>query len=360
MNRRVRLESCYQNLETDRPAVYSRTGFPENDPTYDDLKAYLRAHAELKSSWLNVKETSYHTESHLEPYSEDFERQVSILHTPKGDLRSSRLLSLKGKPGLAETFLLKTIEDAEEYMTLDLPEVQEVDVPSFQDARAEMGDAGIVQVPIGTSPGGFVATLFGTRAFAIMSITNRDVIHELCNRQMTIVMNRVKALLDNDIGPFFSMLGEEFIVPPIHGPRDFNDFIVKYEKPIFDLIHDAGGFVHVHCHGSIKRVFQGIVEMGVDVLHPFEAPPMGDITPSEAKELAKDEMCLEGNIQINRMYEAPPADIRRETEQLIETVFHDHKGLIVCPTASPYVRGKGEEAFPRFKAMIDAVLEWKK
>ena len=41
------------------------------------------------------------------------------------------------------------------------------------------------------------------------------------------------------------------------------------------------------------------------------------------------------------------------------TVFYDHKGLIVCPTASPYVRGMGGEAFPRFKAMIDAVLKWK-
>jgi uroporphyrinogen-III decarboxylase len=155
------------------------------------------------------------------------------------------------------------------------------------------------------------------------------------------------------------MSGEEFIVPPIHGPRDFQDFIVKYEKPIFDMLHDAGGFCHVHCHGSIRKVFHGFLEVGVDVLHPFEAPPMGDITPSEAKELAKDEICLEGNIQINRMYEASPQEIRHETEQLIDTVFYDRKGLIVCPTASPYVRGMGGEAFPRFKAMIDAVLEWK-
>jgi len=98
--------------------------------------------------------------------------------------------------------------------------------------------------------------------------------------------------------------------------------------------------------------------MGVNVLHPFEAPSMGDITPLEAKELARGKMCLEGNIQINRMYDATPEEIREETELLIQTVFDDHKGLIVCPTASPYIRGEGEECFPQYKAMIDTVLEW--
>jgi hypothetical protein len=359
MNRRERLERCYSHNQTDRPAVYSRTGFPGNDPTYDRLKAYLNAHTELKASWSGAELSPYPTESRTEQYSEDFERRVTVLHTPRGDLRSSTLVSLKGKPGLAETYLLKTVEDAEKYLSLPLPEIGEVDVQSFRAARARMGDAGIVNVSLGGSPGGTVATLFGTRTFAKMSITNRDLLHELCARQMTIVMDRLEVLLGSGIGPFFSMSGEEFIVPPIHGPRDFADFIVKYEKPVFERVHDAGGYVHVHCHGSIKRVFPGFLETGVDVLHPFEAPPMGDITPSEAKDMAGDRICLEGNIQINRMYEASPEEIRQETERLIEATFHDGLGLIMCPTASPYVRGQGEKAFPRYKAMIDAVLGWK-
>jgi hypothetical protein len=358
MNRRERLERCYRHEEIDRPAIYSRTGFPENDPTYDKLKAYLQAHTELKVPWSGVEETPNPTESYTEPCSEDYERHVTILRTPRGDLRSSRLVSLKGKPGLSEEYLLKTTEDAERYLSLPLPEFDVPDPSSFRATRAEVGDAGIVNVPLGSSPGGSVASLFGTWTFAKMSITHRDVIHELCDRQMGIIRDRLEVLLMEDIGPFYAMSGEEYIVPPIHGPRDFNDFIVKYEKPIFDTVHDAGGFVHVHCHGSIKRVFQGFLEIGVDVLHPFEAPPMGDITPSEARKLAGDRLCLEGNIQIDRMYSAPPDEIRRETERLIEIAFDDHKGLIVCPTASPYVRGMGEEAFPRYKAMIDAVLEW--
>lgn len=85
---------------------------------------------------------------------------------------------------------------------------------------------------------------------------------------------------------------------------------------------------------------------------------MGDVTASEAKEFARDNMCLEGNIQIDRMYEATPEEVKEETELLIQTVFDDHKGLIVSPTASPYIRGRGEECFPQYKAMIDAVINW--
>ncbi|MDQ1328890.1 MAG: Uroporphyrinogen deCOase protein [Candidatus Poribacteria bacterium] len=359
MTRRERLMKCYSHEELDRPAVYSRTGFPGNDPSYDKLKAYLQDHSELKTGWGGLRETPYQTEYYKEPHSEDFERHIAILHTPKGDLQCSTLASLKGQPGMAETYFLKNRKDAEKYLSLPLPEVSG-DVSSFFDAKKRIGDDGIVDVSLGMNPGGSVASLFGTDEFAIMSVMDRDILHELCQREMKKIMNRLNFMLDNKIGPFFSMAGEEYIVPPIHGPIDFYDFNVKYDKPIIDLIHNSGGYIHIHCHGSVKKVFQGFIDMGVDVTHPFEAPPMGDITPHEAKELARGKMCLEGNIQINRMYEATPEEVREETEMLIQTVFDDHKDLILCPTASPYIRGKGEECFPQYKAMIDTVIEWNK
>ena len=162
MTRRERLKRCYFNEEVDRPAVYSRTGFPPGDPGYDRLKAYLRAHTELKQGWSSTSlERPYPTEVVIEPCSALLERRTTILHTP-----------------------------------------------------------------------------------------------------------------------------------------------------------------------------------------------------AKAKQRARGRLCLEGNIQINRMYEATPEDIRQETEQLIQDVFDDGRGLIVCPTASPYIPDQGEVCFPQYRAMIDAVLEY--
>jgi hypothetical protein len=360
LTRRERLKRCYFNEETDRPAVYSRTGFPRDDPTYDRLRNYLRAHSELKSGWSGTQfESKPPVTTSFESHTEDFQRRREILHTPRGDLQRSFLVSLKGQPGLHQTFFVNSPDDAEKYLSLPVPKI-EGDTRSFLSVDAGVGERGIADVGLGFNPAGFVAELCGSENFALMSVTDRGVLHRLCERQMNIMLRRVRFLLGDGVGPFFSMLGEEYIVPPLHGPRDFHDFNVKYDKPIINLIHEAGGRVHIHCHGSIKTVFQGFIDMGTDVLHPFEPPPQGDILAHEAKELARDRMCLEGNIQIHRMYEATPEEIRQETAELIASAFDDGKGLIVCPSASPYIRGNGETCFPQYKAMIDTVLAFKK
>ena len=191
-----------------------------------------------------------------------------------------------------------------------------------------------------------------------MNIFARTILGWLC-AQMAIVMGRAKFLLAHGVGPYFDMAGHERIAPPLHGPTDFHDFNVRYDKPIVDLIHDAGGRVHVHCHGSLGLVLQGFVDAGVDVLHPIEAPPMGDLTASQAKAIARGKMCIEGNIQIAAMYEHTPEQIRDETRALIADAFDDRRGLIVSPTASPYIRGAGEACFEMYRAMVETVRAWR-
>jgi hypothetical protein len=341
----------------DRPAVYSRTGYPRDDPSYDRLRAYLGQHSELKVGWSGRSlESAYETRVDVEPYSEDFERHITTLLTPAGTLQSTRLVSLKGLPGLDETFFINCREDAEKYLSLPMPAV-ECDVSGFFEADARVGERGIVSIGLGQNAG-YVAALCGSTNFALLSKTDRDVLHALCERRMNVLLNSLKFLLSKGVGPYFGTAGQERIVPPLHGPADCEDFNVRYDRPIFDLIHNAGGRVHVHCHASVKRVLPMFVDVGIDVLHPFEAPPMGDVTPAEAKAIARGVLCLEGNIQIHHMYEHTPGQVADETRTLIETVFDDRGDLIVSPTASPYIRGMGETCFPQYKAMVDTVVSW--
>jgi hypothetical protein len=355
---RERLRRCYYHEELDRPAVYSRTGYPADDPSYDRLKAYLAAHSELKVHWRGPsQEPQFPLIVYTEPVSRDFERRWTVLHTPAGQFRASRTISLKGHPGLPETYLLKTRADVERYLSLPLPACRR-DVSSFFELDRQVGRRGIVDVGLGTNPAGAVAVLLGSETFALMSITDRDLVHALCERQMRITLDRVRHLLSEGVGPYFSMAGHEYITPPLHGPRDFDDFNVRYDSPIIDLIHNAGGRVHIHCHGGLRLVFQSFVDMGCDVLHPVEPPPMGDLPAAEAKEMARGKMCIEGNIQIASMYEHTPDEIRAETRALIADAFDDRRGLIVSPTASPYIRGAGEDCFEMYRAMVDTVLAY--
>lgn len=359
MTRRERLMRCYRHEETDRPAVFTRMGYPANDPTYDGLKAYMAAHAELKTGFsASLLEQQPVSQTVTEPYSADFTRRIEILQTPKGELRRTHLVSLKGQPGMHETYFINSPEDAERYLSLPMPG-HAGDVSGFFKAEAEIGDAGIADVSLGHNPGGFVAELCGSENFAMLSVTDRDILYRLCERRMNILLDRFRFLIRNKVGPFFAMAGEEYIVPPLHGPADFRDFNRRFDQPILDAVHAAGGRVHVHCHGPIKSVFQGFVDMGVDVLHPIEPPPQGNLEIAEAKAMARGRMTLEGNIQINRMYEATPEAVREETARLIAAAFDDRRGLIVSPSASPYIRGEGIRCFPQYKAMVETVLNWR-
>jgi len=359
MTRRERLRRCYFHEETDRPGVYVRTGFPGNDPTYDRLKALLAEQTERKSRWSAPSLLSAPpTETRLEPHTEDFQRRATVLHTPAGDLTSSRLVSLKGQPGLHETYLLKTPEDAETYLSLPLPDVVG-DVSGFFAADEAMGDAGVTEVYLGRSPGGAAVELFGSEQFAMLSVTDRDVLHALAERQQQILFRTLDVVLAAGTGPLFNLDGEEYLAPPLHSPEDFHDFICRYEKPVFDRIHDAGGRVHVHCHGRVKKLLPHFIEMGVDVLHPIEPPPMGDVTAAEAKEMLRGRITIEGNIQIADFHDRTPEEIRARTEALIRDAWDDRRGLIVCPTASPYLRGFGERDFARYAAMIETVRDWR-
>jgi hypothetical protein len=288
----------------------------------------------------------------------DWDRLTSIMHTPEGPLESSTLISRSGLPSMVETYYIKSPADAKAYLSLPLPRLCG-DGESFFAMVRQLGDRGIVEALIQTNPAGLVAEMTGSELFAMMTVTDRDLVHELCRRNMQVLLRRIEHINALGLGPYFCMQGEELIVPPLHGPADFDDFNVRYDKPLIDAIHNAGGRIHIHCHGRIGKVFKGFVEMGVDVLHPFEPPPMGDITAAQAKQQARGRMCLEGNIQIADMYEKTPDEIHSRTEQLIAETFDDHQGLIVCPTASAYQYGKGHQTMPQFKAMVETVLNWK-
>ena len=356
MTSRERLRRCFYHEEIDRPAVFSRTGFPPNDPTYDRLKKLLQQKTELKLTWAPER-TKPQIVTTEEPYSDQFSRKIKRMNTPAGVLEEVNLIGLKNQPGMVEKHLLSNREDAEKFLSLPQPEVFG-NINDFYETEERVGDRGITLTYLGWNPAGWVAELFGSEQFAIMTVMERDLIHALCKKMMQETLSVLDYALNNGAGPYFGMLGEEYIVPPMHGPADFNDFNVKYDKPIIERIHEAGGRIHIHSHGSIKNVLDGFIEMGTDVLHPFEPPPMGDITAAEAKEIVRGKICIEGNIQIADMYENSPDNIRDQTEKLIEDAFDDRRGLIVSPSASPYIPGEGEKCFDQYKAMVDTVLDW--
>ncbi|HUT33096.1 MAG TPA: uroporphyrinogen decarboxylase family protein [Planctomycetota bacterium] len=357
MTSRQRLDAAYRCQPTDRVPIFVR-GVSDTRPPHDSyapLRKLVCETCDLKWGWSTAEVfPAPPTTRRVEPYDDDFDLVTTVMPTPRGELTHQRLVGRKGQPGMTRKHWLAGRDDALRYMSLPPPEPT-TDAAGFFALRDQVGERGIVEAHLAAmNPGGHVAELFGSEAFAFLSIEDRGLVHELLEHVAQRALRAIDWLLARDVGPYFAVSGQEFVAPPLHGPRDFWDFNVRYDKRLFARVRDAGGLVHVHCHGSLKGLLGGFVEAGANVLHPVEAPPMGNVAAAEAKAVLRGKVCIEGNVQVGDLFTLPPAEIERQVEALIRDA--GPTGLIVAPTASPYAPVATRRMLANYKRMVRAAL----
>ena len=359
MTSRERLGAAYRCQPTDRVPIFVRgvTDTRPPDPSYAPLRERVCRSCDLKWGWSSSQLLpAPPTTRRVEPYDDDFDLVITVMPTPRGELVHQHLAGRHGQPGMTRKHWLTNRDDALKYLSLPLPEPSG-DAAGFFELQARAGDRGIVEAAAGDmNPGGAVAELFGSEQFAILSIEDRGLLLELMEHETQKHLKGIDRLLALGVGPYFAISGQEYVAPPLHGPRDFWDFNVAFDKRILGRIRDAGGLVHVHCHGRLKGVLEGFVEMGVNALHPVEAPPMGDVTAAEAKAVLRGKVCIEGNIQVGDLFSATPDEIERQVLALIRDAG-EGGGLIVAPTASPYQPVCPPRTLANYERMIRTVLE---
>jgi hypothetical protein len=321
-----RLRLFYAHEEMDRPAVIIRWWGFRNDRSYDRLYRLMTEEADRVEPW----------------WAETLVSGPELPWVRRDPEHRGRY------------YPLKSAEDAERYLDLPMPRI-EGDLEPYFALRRQIGDRGIVLAHLGDNPGGHFAELYGSEQFAILSVTHRELLHALMSRRQEITLRLLDYLVNRGVGPYFNIHGQEMVTPPLHGRADFYDFNVRYDTAIAEAVHAAGGRLSVHCHGRIGAVLDGFPAIGADVVHCFEGPPMGDVTPTEVKRAWGGRVSMEGNIQIADFYEQTPHAIGETTLDLIRDCFADRRGLAVSPTASPYMTGRGEACYPQYEAMVRTV-----
>ena len=287
---------------------------------------------------------------------QDWTESVITLHTQGGDLQSRHLSSKRGLPGLQTEFHVKALADVEKVLSVPYVALDHVDPSGFHAQEAMIGDRGIVIASIGIAPIMQVQSLMGSELLAIWSIEERDTILRLIDVFLQRTLDRVDAIIAAGVGPVFATLGQEFVTPPLHGPRDFREFCLKPERHIIEKIHRAGRILHVHCHGPLDAVLDEFADIA-DVLHPLEAPPLGDVPLADAKARIGDRVCLEGNIQIGDVYAMPTHKLVDLVKQAIDDGA-EGGGFILCPTASPHTTVLTDLTVANYVAMVETAVEY--
>jgi hypothetical protein len=363
MTSRERLLAAFRLQPVDRTPLHVRGVRPwdeqwvaTRDASYAPVIAAVAEHGDYVDGWGAGAGTFYTAASvPADRWTEDRDDWVAhylLYHTPGGDLRTMTLASKRGLPGMQMEFAVKELEDLEKVLSVPY-EPARPDCAGFFAKSEAMGERGLVLCGIPNAIS-MLHNLMGSERLALWSLTERRRLVDLLWLFHRRCLDLVEYLVSQGVGPCYAMNGEEYVTPPLHSPRDFREFVVEPEQELAAAIHRRGHLLHIHCHGPLSNVLEDFVTLGVDCLHPLEAPPLGDVTFAEAKRRIGARVCLEGNIQIGDLYAG-------KTEDLVAQVRHNQRvtggqGYILCPTASPHTTVLTDLTVRNYLAMIEAAV----
>lgn len=280
--------------------------------------------------------------------------QRTTIQTPKGPLTAARKNSTRGLPGLQIEYFVKTLDDLDAILSIPYEPVR-ADLTHFFELEDEIGDRGIVMCALPV-PIYRLALLTGSDRLAIWSLTDRERILKAVEVFLQRTLDMLDWALDQRVGPIYATSGEEFMTPPLAGPKDFHELVVKPGLEVRDRLREAGMLRHIHCHGPLHDVLEEFVELGANCLHPVEGPPLGDVTFEDAKRRIGDRVCLEGNIQIGDLYHDPTEVLVEKVKRTIDAGAPGG-GFILCPTASPHTTELTPQTVKNYLAMIETAVE---
>ncbi len=200
-----------------------------------------------------------------------------------------------------------------------------------------------------------VSQLFRFEQFLTWCVTEKSTIVRLIETAFERIFRQLEYLLKNGVGPIFHFGGSEQATPPMMSPQLYDEFVVKYDSALFDLVHRYGNYVAVHCHGRVRGLLDKLVNMGVDLLDPVEAPPSGDIDIEKAKRKVEGKITLVGNIQIGDMESCTPEQINEMVKKAIYSGGKEKFILAITEGPLSSVSDRMKENYIQF---IEAGIEY--
>ncbi len=305
MTSRQRLQAIFRGQTPDRPGVKIWGVTPGQScchPAFEPVRDAAAAQTDL---FLNAgspfhlhagRHAAACIRSETRPTAlPEWEEVVTTWRTPLGDLREIFTRSTCGKPGYEKEYLLKEPGDIRKLLSLPYEPCPFSDA-DFRKVEGEIGERGITLFWLDHPMYG-LQRLIGSENFALWSLEAEELILEaIAVFAERIHAQAAEALAAGVRGPF-AWVGPELCIPPLMSPAAFDRYVTAFDQPLIARIHDAGGWVWVHCHGKMRPVLERFQRMGVDVLNPLEPPPMGDMTMAQAFAIVGDRMGLEGGIE---------------------------------------------------------------
>lgn len=221
--------------------------------------------------------------------------------------------------------------------------------PDLDSLPEEFVDRGILVTRI-SSPFVCVAGMMRYQRFLELCAENLALIKELTETCRERTLDVLRVLLSKPGIEYVWIGGSEWVTPPMGSPTLYDALVQEQERSLIEFIKErSDAIVHIHCHGRVRRALLRTIERGADYTEPVEAPPDGDLTMAEAKQLAAGRIALGGNIECRLLC--------HESEEVVEQAVRDafeggKERFILSPTAGPSPQLSDRE-FRNYMRMID-------
>lgn len=249
--------------------------------------------------------------------------------------------------------LLKSREDVLAW--LELPDevfAREVDVTPLWEEEQRVGERGIVMVDTG-DPICAVAPLFDMEDYLMFAFTERALFHRMLEKAARPLWDITERTARDFPGHLWRIYGPEYASEPYLPTTLFEEYVVRYTKPMFDSIRRYGGFPRLHCHGRIRNLLPFFVQMGATATDPIEPPPQGDVTLEFVRREYGRELVLFGNIEASDLENLEPSEFEKVVAQsLREGTAGEGRGFVLMPSAAPYGRTITPRTMANYETMV--------
>jgi uroporphyrinogen-III decarboxylase len=249
--------------------------------------------------------------------------------------------------------LLKDADDARAYLQLpDEVFAYDCDLTPLIAEDKALGDAGIVMMDV-ADPICEVAGLFALADYTVLALTEPALFHKLLEQQARHIYPLVEHVARKFPGHLWRVVGSEYASEPLLPPRLYEEYVVRYTKPMVDTIQKYGGFARIHSHGKLKRILPHIAAMEPAGLDPVEPPPQGDMHLIDVRRAIGAQTVLFGNIEASEIeLLSPEAFEVRVRQALDEGTTGEGRGFVLMPSACPYGRKIAARVMTNYETMV--------
>ncbi len=181
------------------------------------------------------------------------------------------------------------------------------------------------------SPGIFEANNapFGIENHLMYLALYPDEIKEVYTRQAE--WNRQRAMNSIDLGIDMIHFSDDWGAQAnlMFSPQTWWEMLFPYHKTAIDAVKDRGCTVSLHSDGNVSSVIDGIVELGFDVVHPWQES--AGMSLDLFKKSYRDKFSVMGGLDVQNTIGFGKIDWLKSEIERVMTMFRDG-GLLFCTT----------------------------